>query len=131
MFYYTPLFSAQKANKLIEKCLAEIETNSPDMTALLLTLSDLTLLVRTANYDNHVLNNLIAENKVLSEELDAIKLAQISDQVSAIDKKLEKIERDFLDLQSEVDFELEQETKSIQHCAIKNLKYLSKAATAA
>lgn len=119
---YSPLFSTKAAHELIEKCLTAIEGDTPDMTSLLLTISELALLIRSANYDQHVLNNLISENEALSDELDRLKLAQITNQVAAMDMKLEKIERDCQDLQRELDIELEREVEKPEYSPFQTLQ---------
>ena len=100
---YTPHFSPIRANELIENCLRTVEQTTPDLKSLLLTLAELAKLIKTADYDHQVLNNLISENQILSQERDRLKLAQISQLVFNMELKLEKAEEDCRNLQVEID----------------------------
>ena len=100
---YTPQFSPSRANKLIEDCLSTVEQTTPDLKSLLFTLAELAKLIKTANYDHQVLNNLISENQILSQERDRLKLVQISQLVFNMELKLKKAEEDSRNLQVEID----------------------------
>lgn len=99
---YTPQFSTRIGGKLIEDCLLAIEKDTPDMMSLLLSLNELAKLIQTVDYDHKILNNLIIENQLISQERDSLKLAQISQLVMNMETKLEKAEQDCCNLQSEI-----------------------------
>lgn len=100
---YVPQFSTRIGNEFIESCLLAVEKETPDLRTLLLTLVELAKLIKTVDYDHQLLNNVISENQLLSQERDMLKLAQISQLVQNMEMKLEKAERDCYNLQAELD----------------------------